>query len=117
MPSSIASWTRCQPVTGAAADSPASSAITVSRAFLSFAYGARRVSPVRCRRLRGNGLVSEECGEEAAAGEELLGPALLDDPAAVEHGRDVGDADRRQALRRDEDRAPGDRRPQVLHEQ
>src|SRR5215213_9526681 len=90
MPLSIASRTRCHPATGAAAESPASSAMTASRLFLSAAYGARRDSPVR-RCSRGKGLVSEEGGEEAAAGEQLLRTALLDDPAFVEDRGEVGD--------------------------
>src|SRR6187401_691271 len=99
MPLSIASWTRCQPATGAAAESPASTAMRTRRPFLSFAYGASRDRPV-C--LCGKGLVSEEGGEETAAREELLRSAVLDDPALVEHDRDVGNADRREPLGRDE---------------
>ena len=56
--------------TGAAAESPASSAIWTRRPFLSFAYGAMRESPVRCLDgLRCKRLVSEERREETAGGE------------------------------------------------
>ena len=79
--------------------------------------GKEAREPVCARWLRGNGLVSEQRGEEPAGGEQRGRPAFLDDAAAVEHDRAIGDADRREALSRDEDGAAGDRRAEVLDEQ
>src|SRR6187455_1214125 len=115
MPLSIASWTRCQPTTGAAAEMPASSPISASRLFLSRAYGASLVRPVRG--LRGKGLVSEQSGEQAAGGEKLARATLLDDAPLVENNREVRHADRRETLRGDEYRSSRDGGPQVLDQQ
>ena len=116
MPLSIASRTRCQPATGAAAESPASSAIRTQAALL-VASRTERAAKGPCGAYAATRLVSEERGEEAAGAEQLGRRALLDDPALVEHDREVGDADRREPLGRDEHGSPGDRRAEVLDEQ
>ena len=68
-------------------------------------------------RLCGNGLVSEQGGEEPAGGEQRGRTAFLDDPAALDHDCAIGDPDRREALGRHEDGSAGDRRTEVLDEQ
>src|SRR5262245_26731171 len=100
MPWLIASPTRCQPITGHAAASPASATTTERRSRRPPVYGHRRERPVWA--LRGNGLVSEEGGERAAGGEELGGRAAFRDDAVPEHDGAVGDEERRQSLRGDE---------------
>src|SRR5918992_2431982 len=112
MPPSIASPTRCHPATGAAADSAASRTTNASTPRLPPAYGRSLVRPV-CA-LRGNGLLSEERRERAAGGEELVRRSVLDHAPFVEHDGAVGDADRREALRGDQDGAAGDGGAQVL---
>ena len=59
---------------------------------------------MRC--LRGNGLVSEAGGKEAAGGEQRSRPAVLDDPAFVQDDGAIGDADRREPLGGDEQVRP-----------
>src|SRR5581483_3665541 len=78
-------------------------------------YAVRRDSPVRCLRNRRH-LLAEERGEQRAALQQLLRRAGLDDPAIVEHDRAVGDLDRREPLRRDQDGAARERGAEVRDE-
>src|SRR5262245_24000027 len=118
MPLSMASPTRCQPTTGAAAEMAASTITTVMRRWRPSVYCQRRESPVRCLRpLRSKCLVSEQPREGSPATEQLGRRAVLDDHAALEHDRPVGDENRRQALARHEDRAALDGRTEILDQQ
>ena len=48
--------------------------------------------------------------------QQRRGSARLDDHAVVEHDRAIGDLDRREPLRRDQDGAPGECGAEVLDE-
>src|SRR5262249_58761108 len=118
MPPSIASPTRCQPTTGAAAETAASSMTTRIRRWRPSVYCQRRDSPVRrLRVLRSNCLVSEQPCEGPAAAEQVRRATVLDDDAVLEDDRAVGHEDRRQTLARDEDGAARHGRAQGLDPQ
>src|SRR5687768_5817352 len=98
---STARPTSSQPATGAAAatvETTARNAIARPRPAV---YRRRRDSPTRG--LRGNDLVPEERGEQATVREQLGRRPVLDDATLVEDDGPVGDLDRREPLRRDED--------------
>src|SRR3954471_4690240 len=115
MPWSIACWTTTSPATGAAAPATATMDSRTPRVVCPRRYRASRESPTRClRSLGGKDFLPEEARERAVARQQLVRVAVLEDHAVVEHDRAVGDLDRREALRRDQDCPAGERRAQVL---
>src|SRR4051794_26337137 len=117
MPWSIACWTTTNPATGAAAPATATIDSRTTRVVCPRRYRASRERPTRClRALRGKDFLPEEARERAVARQELVRLAVLQDHAVVEHDRAVGHLDRREPLRRDQDRPSGERGAQVLHQ-
>src|SRR3954452_5089 len=115
MPWSIACWTTTSPATGAAAPATATMDSRTTRAVCPRRYRASRERPTRCLRgLRGKDFLPEEARERAVAREQLVRLSVLQDHAVVEDDRAVGDLDRREALRRDQDRPAGERGAEVL---
>src|SRR5215472_15910268 len=111
MPLSTASRTSTQPPTWAPAESSPTSAMAARRARPRGRYAGSRRSPVWWR-LRRTCVLPEQGGEGATRDEQLVGCAVLDHAATLEHDDAVGDLDGREALRGDQHRSPGGRRTQ-----
>ena len=117
MPLSIASPTRNQPATGAAADS-AASAITKAerpRPPLRVAPQARETGALTTR-LHGPRLANRTAKGPPPASSVSGAPSSTIRPSR-QHDCAVGDEDRRETLAREQDGAPGDGRAEVRDEQ